>query len=143
MAEKYAANLPRTLLRHRAGSVLRFPTESSTGPRSNCGRDFNGQQDGQAGGQWHIYGTQEWKKLFTSVSQRQRTEHESADRQHSERVSAVLLIRRSSVRARRGPLVFVQVTGLQTSANDPEPSLITSEWHILCHMARGQAVCSF
>jgi valyl-tRNA synthetase len=29
MAEKYAANLPRTLLRHRAGSVLRFPTESS------------------------------------------------------------------------------------------------------------------
>jgi hypothetical protein len=34
---KYAANLPRTLLRHRAGSVLRFPTESSTGPRSNFG----------------------------------------------------------------------------------------------------------
>jgi hypothetical protein len=32
MAKKYAANLPRTLLRHRAGSVLRFPTESSTGP---------------------------------------------------------------------------------------------------------------
>src|SRR5665647_3003817 len=103
MAEKYAANLPRTLLRHRAGSVLRFPTESSTGPRSNCGRDFNGQQDGQAGGQWHIYGTQECKKLFSSVSQRQRTTHESADRQHSERVSPVLLIRKSSVRARRGP----------------------------------------
>jgi len=39
--------------------------------------------------------------------------------------------------------VFVQVRGLQTAANDPEPSLITSEWHILCHMARGQAVCSF
>ena len=32
---KYAANLPRTLLRHRAGSVLRFSTESSTGPRSH------------------------------------------------------------------------------------------------------------
>jgi hypothetical protein len=42
--------------------------------------------------------------LFTSVSQRQRTAHESADRQHSERVSAVLLIRRSSVRARLGSL---------------------------------------
>jgi hypothetical protein len=61
------------------------------------------RQDGQAAGQWHIYGTQEWKRLFTSVSQRQRTTHETADRQHSERVSAVLLIRRSSVRARRGP----------------------------------------
>jgi len=60
-------------------------------------------RNGQAGGQWHTYGTQEWKKLFTSASQRQRTAHETADRQHSERVSAVLLIRKSSVRARRGP----------------------------------------
>jgi hypothetical protein len=34
---KYAANLPRTPLRHRAGAVLRFPTESSTEPRSNYG----------------------------------------------------------------------------------------------------------
>src|SRR5664279_338168 len=71
--------------------------------RGRTAGDFNGQQDGQAGGQWHIYGTQEWKRLFTSVSQRQRTTHESADRQHSERVSPVLLIRKSSVRARRGP----------------------------------------
>jgi len=39
--------------------------------------------------------------------------------------------------------VFVQVRGLQASSDDPEPSLITSKWHILCHMARGQAVCSF
>jgi hypothetical protein len=85
------------------GQCSDFPTGSSTGPRSNCGGDFNGQRDGQAGGQWHIYGTQEWKKLFISVSQRQRTTHETADRQHSERVSAVLLIRKSSVRARRGP----------------------------------------
>jgi hypothetical protein len=37
MAEKYAAKVPRTLLRHGAGSVLRCPTESSNGPRSNCG----------------------------------------------------------------------------------------------------------
>ena len=43
---------------------------------------------------------------------------------------AALLIRRSSVRARRGPLVFVQVRGLQTASDDPEPSLITSKWHI-------------
>jgi hypothetical protein len=43
---------------------------------------------------------------------------------------AALLIRRSSVRARRGPLVFVQVRSLQTASDDPEPSLITSKWHI-------------
>src|SRR5665647_2627809 len=135
MAEKYAANLPRTLLRHRAGSVLRFPTESSTGPRSNCGRDFNGQQDGQAGGQWHIYGTQEWKKLFTSVSQRQRTAHETADRQHSERVSAVLLIRRSSVRARRGPPRVCAGQRLSICfhalPNRPEKGQMAHLWHIV------------
>ena len=66
-------------------------------------RVFIGQRDGQTGGQWHIYGTQECKRLFNRVSQRQPTTHETVDRQHSERVSAVLLIRRSSVRARRGP----------------------------------------
>src|SRR5450631_4296786 len=86
---------------------------------------------------WHIYGTQEWKKLFTSVSQRQRTTHESADRQHFERVSAVLLIRRSSVRARRGPLAFILVRGLGSAFRPPEPSRRRAKWHILCHVVQG------
>jgi len=47
--------------------------------------DFNRQSDGQPASQWHIYGTQEWKRLFTRVSQRQRTTHETADHRHSER----------------------------------------------------------
>ena len=79
--------------------------------------DFNRQSDGQPASQWHIYGTQEWKKLFTSVSQRQRTAHDSADRQHSERVSAGLLIRRSSVRNRRGPRSTTCETSLLPSGS--------------------------
>src|SRR5664279_4623100 len=95
--------------------------------RGRTAGEINGQRDGQAGGQWHIYGTQEWKKLFTSVSQRQRTTHETADRKHSERVSAVLLIRRSSIRARRGqPGVlsgtFALLTGLPATSSLAEMS---------------------
>ena len=85
------------------GQCSDFQPNRQPGPGRTAGEIFNGQQDGQAGGQWHIYGTQECKRLFSSVSQRQRTTHETVDRQHSERVSAVLLIRKSSVRARRGP----------------------------------------
>jgi len=36
--------------------------------------------------------------------------------------------------------VFVQVRGLQTASDDPEPSLITSKWHILWHIARGTSL---
>jgi hypothetical protein len=41
--------------------------------------------------------------LFNQVSQRQPTTHDMADRERSKRVSIALLIRKSSVRARRGP----------------------------------------
>src|SRR5674476_486829 len=74
------------------GRCSDFQPNRRPGRGRTSGENFNGQQDGQAGGLWHIYGTQGWKRLFTSVSQRQRTTHESADRQHSERVSAVLLV---------------------------------------------------
>ena len=72
--------------------------------------------------------------MFTSVNQRQRTTHESADRQHSERVSAVLLIRKSSVRARRGPPHICAGQKLKILLRAPtEPSRRRAKWHFLAH----------
>ena len=51
---------------------------------------------------WHICGTQECEMLSSRVSQRQPTTHETVDHEPFQRGSVALLIRRSSVRARRG-----------------------------------------
>jgi hypothetical protein len=84
------------------------------------------------------------KILFSRVNQRQRTTHETTDPKHSERVSVALLIRRSSVRARRGPPRVCAVQRLRSAFTPyrtvPERRAM---WHILCRMVRGQAVCSF
>src|SRR5665647_3906168 len=74
---------------------------------------------------WHICGTQERETLSSRVSQRQPTTHEMADRKPSQRVSVALSIRRSSVRARRGPPgdftgTFVLLRGLRSVSYPPE-----------------------
>src|SRR5664280_2696279 len=63
--------------------------------------------------------------LSSRVSQRQPTTHETADRKPSTQAWVALLIRRSSVRARRGPPVvfagtFALLTGLRSESYPPE-----------------------
>jgi hypothetical protein len=52
---------------------------------------------------WHICGTQSPKSTRHSVNEPAGTTHEFGDRGQPERALIALLIRRSSVRARRGP----------------------------------------